>query len=78
MPQGKLKKKTVYFLKMTPGPLPKEDFEKRLVRSRHWTCRALPCATLTSRPGCARCLARHADFALTRYPFCLPARCTAI
>jgi hypothetical protein len=33
MPQGKLKKKTVYFLKMTPGPLPKEDFEKRLVRS---------------------------------------------
>jgi hypothetical protein len=35
MPQGKLKKKTVYFLKMVPGPLPKEDFEKRLVRSRH-------------------------------------------
>ena len=34
MPQGKLKKKTVYFLKMVPGPLPKEDFEKRLVRSR--------------------------------------------
>jgi thiamine kinase-like enzyme len=26
-----LKKKTVYFLKLQPGPLPKEDFEKRLV-----------------------------------------------
>ena len=31
MPAGKLKRKTVYFLKLVPGPLPKEDFDKSLV-----------------------------------------------
>ena len=30
-PPGKLKRKTVYFLKVAPGPLPKEDFDKRIV-----------------------------------------------
>jgi hypothetical protein len=31
LPPGKLRKKTVYFLKVSPGPLPKEDFEKKVV-----------------------------------------------
>jgi hypothetical protein len=31
LPVGKLKRKTVYFLKVAPGPLPKEEFEKKIV-----------------------------------------------